>query len=228
MEPGNVGRLGGRRLALSLAVTVVCGAGILVGAVPASAHNFLVSSTPEAGSTISELPAEFSVTTNDNLITLGSAANSGAIEITGPDGLFYGDGCVAITGPTISTTAALGSAGEYTLAWRVVSTDGHPVTNEFTFEWAPLGDQPVTAGSATVPLCPGSDAAQAAAGQDANGSTENTVSAETGEDTGDTLLWIGGATAVIVGAIVTALLVLRRKPAERTGENERGSAGGAD
>lgn len=214
--------LGATRVAVVLTAALGVAGFVGFGAVAASAHNFLVSSTPESGSTLTTLPAEFSVTTNDNLITLGNAANSGAIEITGPDGLYYGDGCVSIAGPTISTAAALGGPGEYTLAWRVVSTDGHPVTNEFSFSWAPDGDQPTSTGSATVPLCPGSDAAAAA--QDAGAAGSDQAVGDTGPDT--TALWIGGAIAVIAVAVIATLIAMRRKPSDPATPGAPGGSGG--
>lgn len=222
--------LGATRVAVVLTAALGVVGFVGFGAVAASAHNFLVSSTPESGSTLTTLPAEFSVTTNDNLIMLGNAANSGAIEITGPDGLYYGDGCVSIAGPTISTAAALGGPGEYTLAWRVVSTDGHPVTNEFSFSWAPDGDQPTSTGSATVPLCPGSDAAAAAqdagaAAQDAGAAGSDLAAGDSGPDT--TALWIGGAIAVIAVAVIATLIAMRRKPSDRATPGSPGGSGGS-
>ncbi|CAN5390251.1 hypothetical protein BH11ACT5_BH11ACT5_19840 [soil metagenome] len=86
----------------------------------AQAHNYLVSSTPAEGSTLTELPAEFSVTTNGPLLSLDGSVNCFAMEIKDADGLYYGDGCVTVSGSTLSEPAALGAAGDYTMLWQLI------------------------------------------------------------------------------------------------------------
>lgn len=142
--------------ALLLAVVAVPGA--------ASAHNSLVSSTPEAGSTLTALPAEFQVTTNEDLLDTGGALGGFALQVVGADGLFYGDGCVRIDGATMASSPALGPAGDYTLAWQVVSIDGHPVDGTVDFAWDPASGEELATGSATAPVC-GEGAADAEAGE---------------------------------------------------------------
>lgn len=201
--------------ALTLLAAVTVGA---VGQVPtASAHNYLVSSTPEAGSVLTSLPPEFVITTNDVLLDFGgeNTGSAGALEVQGPDGLFYGDGCVTVSGPSISTAAALGPAGDYTVIWRVVSTDGHPVSNQFAFTWQPDAAQVASAGSAAAPVCPtANDAAGAADGDDSTGTTSgdsNAASAASSDDEFFSVLaWGGGALAAVVVAVTVTLLALRR------------------
>jgi len=205
--------------ALALLAAVTVGA---VGQVPtASAHNYLVSSTPQAGSVLTSLPPEFVITTNDVLLDFGgeNTGSAGALEVQGPDGLFYGDGCVTVSGASISTPAALGPAGEYTVIWRVVSTDGHPVSNQFTFTWQPDAAQVASAGSAAAPVCP--TASDAAGSPDATGSTSGDSTADSSESSAATaassddeffsvLAWGGGALAAVAVAVAATLLVLRR------------------
>ncbi|KQO11556.1 hypothetical protein ASF06_02620 [Agreia sp. Leaf244] len=201
--------------ALTLLAAVTVGA---VGQVPtASAHNYLVSSTPEAGSVLTSLPPEFVITTNDVLLDFGgeNTGSAGALEVQGPDGLFYGDGCVTVSGPSISTAAALGPAGDYTVIWRVVSTDGHPVSNQFAFTWQPDAAQVASTGSAAAPVCPtANDAAGAADGDNSTGTTSgdsNAASAASSDDEFFSVLaWGGGALAAVVVAVTVTLLALRR------------------
>jgi methionine-rich copper-binding protein CopC len=182
--------------------------GLAVGAAtPAQAHNYVVSSTPEAGSVVTVLPEQFTVTTNDVLLDFGgeSTGSSGALEVQGPDGLYYGDGCVTVSGPSISTRAALGPAGEYTVNWRVVSTDGHPVSNQFVFTWQPDAGQPVSEGSDVEPVC-----ATAAGAADDETKEDGSGAPETADDEfRSVLIWSGGALLAVVLAVGITLLVLR-------------------
>jgi methionine-rich copper-binding protein CopC len=124
-------------------------------ATPASAHDELVDSTPAAGETLTALPDSFSVTMNEDLLDLDEKGSGFGILVRDADGLYYGDGCVTVDGPTLSADAVLGAPGEYTLIWQVVSSDGHPTSDEFTFEWAPAGDVEAAKGSKTPGDCNG-------------------------------------------------------------------------
>lgn len=210
---------------LSSGVTVAIGAlallgtgALTVGAIgqlpSASAHNYLVSSTPEAGSVLTELPSDFVITTNDVLLDFGggNTGSAGALEVQGPDGKFYGDGCVTVAGPSISTAAALGPAGDYTVLWRVVSTDGHPVSNQFSFTWQPDAGQPASPGSTTAPVCPtAADASgDGASTGSANGSDAASVAATSDDEFVSVVAWGGGALAAVAVAVGVTLFVLRR------------------
>ncbi len=73
MLTSRVGAAGALAVAVALALAV---------ATPAQAHNYLVASTPAAGSTISEVPESFSVTTNEALLDLSGDGSGFAIEVT--------------------------------------------------------------------------------------------------------------------------------------------------
>lgn len=203
------------------AVPALLGCAVLVGSVfagagPALAHNALVASTPQAGSILTALPPEFSVTTNEDMLDTGDSVSAFLLQVVGEDGLYYGDGCVSVDGPTMSAAAALGPAGEYTLAWRVVSIDSHPIDGQLTFEWDPAGDGEISAGSATPPECGVEPApAEAAAGgqaqeTDPGADVSEPASAEpeqTSSTTPNPLLLVGiaAAAATAIGGIVFAL-----------------------
>lgn len=191
---------------LPFGAAVVAGLGLaLFAAAPAQAHNYLVSSTPTAGDVVTEQPGSVSVTTNDNLLDLGGDGTAAAIQVVGPDALYYGDGCTTVLGPTASMPAELGAAGEYTVTWQVVSTDGHPVSDTFTFDWQPADWQMLGEGSATAPDCNGTVSVQTAAP-----SAESPSGAANPALLGD-VLWIGGGLLAVVVAVGVTLLVLRRR-----------------
>ena len=53
--------------------------------------------------------------------------------MTDSTGKTLSDGQVTMTGPTISTKVAPGSNGPYTVLWRTVSSDGHPIEGNYSF-----------------------------------------------------------------------------------------------
>ena len=172
---------------------------VLATATPASAHNYLVSSTPAAGETLTELPERFSVTTNEPLLDLGGNGSGFGIEVIDAQGLYYGDGCVTVEGPSVYTAAALGEAGTYRLVYQVVSADGHTVSDEFTFDWAPGAEFAASAGSATPGDCDGLYARDDAVPASADAASIDL----------STVLWIGGALLAVGIAVVVTLIVLR-------------------
>ncbi|WP_161499002.1 copper resistance CopC family protein [Cryobacterium aureum] len=187
---------------------VVVAAALGWGAAPASAHNYVVGSSPAAGAVVTEQPGVFSVTTNDLLLDLGGTGSGSAMVITGPTSapLFYGDGCATVSGSTVETSAQLGAAGEYTVIWQTVSTDGHSISDEFTFDWQPAGGQKLADGAATAPYC-GTEA-DAAAKDSATSPPANTAA----DSSLSAIAWIGGTLVAVLLAVTATLLLLRRKP----------------
>jgi hypothetical protein len=218
-----------RRAALLVSVAALAAAPALLIAGPAQAHNYLVSSTPEEGATLTELPDRFEITTNGALLNLGGSTGAFALQVTDSAGLYYGDGCLDVTGPSMSTVAALGAPGTYTVRWQVVSADGHPVSDEYAFDWAPSTAGQESTGSATPPVCDdggksGSGAVAAAGsatdgggGSDASetgSAPESQLSAAdagAGSGSGSSdALWIGGAVVAVAAAGGGVLLTRRR------------------
>lgn len=126
---------------------------VVLPAVAANAHNYAVSTVPAAGSTLAQLPAEFIITTNEDLLDLGGASKGFAIEIMDAAGKFYGNGCVSVHGASMATAAAVGTPGPYTVIWQGVSIDGHIASAKITFTWQPSAQTTPSVGSATPPVC---------------------------------------------------------------------------
>lgn len=196
------------RFARGVAIGAVLVAGsVLAVAAPAQAHNYVVSTTPASGSVLTQLPAQFSVTTNDNLLNLAGEGNGFVLQIRDAGGAYYGDGCVTVQGATMSATAALGKPGNYTIAWQLISTDGHTVSDEIPFTWQPDANQPApSAGSATPPDCHGTHSAATSA-QTKQPSARPAAAAAV--PLGN-VLWIGGAILVVGLAAGITLLVVTR------------------
>jgi len=187
---------------------------------PVSAHGFLVDSTPTEGQTLSTLPAEFSVTANSPLLDLAGDGTGFGIQVTDAAGLFYGDGCVTVAGPTLSTPAALGAAGNYLLTRQFVSDDGHPVSDTLAFTCDPGAGFVPSAGATKAPVCgtvatpttpttPTAAAPTTAAEPTATPTTA--AAAEPTQDSSVPLLVGGGILAVVLAAGIS--LYLARRPA---------------
>ncbi|CAN5306024.1 hypothetical protein BH11ACT4_BH11ACT4_10970 [soil metagenome] len=197
------------RAAILAAVgALVVAAPVLGNPSPAQAHNYLVDSTPASGETLTTLPDVFEIRTNGPLLVLGGSTGGFALEVRDAAGAYYSDGCVTVEGPSMTEKAALGDAGQYTVLWQVVSTDGHTVSGQYDFTWAPAPGQVVSEGASTPPDCNGT------AGRDAPAPTGTAEPPRADADLGD-VLWISGAIgAVLVAALVTFLVLGRRRKPE--------------
>lgn len=121
-------------LALVLASAVVA----LTAASPASAHTDLVSATPSSGSTVEAAPSgvelDFSWSVQARLAQVVVRDAEGRDHVIGP---------VASFGSRVEARVQGLRAGRYTVAYRVVAADGHPVVGRYTFD--------VAAGAVTAP-----------------------------------------------------------------------------
>lgn len=119
---------------------------------PASAHDGLVASTPTAGETVDALDA-VTLTFSDTLLNLGGMGNAFTIQVVSADGRFYTDGCVTLDGASVSAPVRMGGAGRYDVRWQVVSSDGHPTSGEYAFDYLPPAGTAVAPGFTSAPDC---------------------------------------------------------------------------
>lgn len=95
----------------------------------AYAHDHLVSSSPEAGAVLSEAPAEITLVYSAELTSAGAT-----VLITDEEGTDWANSEPVITGDTVTVAVQDHIAsGAYVVQWRVVSSDGHPITGEVPF-----------------------------------------------------------------------------------------------
>ncbi|MFC4124008.1 copper resistance CopC family protein [Nocardia rhizosphaerae] len=117
------------RARVLVALLAVLFAGVFAAAGTAGAHSAAVSSVPEDGSTVEVGPARASVTFNEDL-----QPNFPSLTVVGPDGRLWSKGEAVVDGRSVSVAVGeLGPVGEYTLAFRVTSADGHPVSGTRNF-----------------------------------------------------------------------------------------------
>lgn len=136
-------------------LTALLGATLAIGsaASPALAHDPVTASTPTAGDVIAAVPELFSVITDQPLLDLNGVGAGFGLQVTDSAGLFYGDGCLSVDGPTLSMPATLGQAGQYTLTYQYVSSDGHTLSDRFTFRYEPQGATDAQVGLDAPPVC---------------------------------------------------------------------------
>lgn len=114
----------------------------VAGAPAAAAHDTIESSNPADGATVATVPASVTLTFDEQPQDF-----SPVIQVTGPDGADWADGTPTVSGTDVSVPVKAGApAGAYQVAYRIVSSDGHPVTGElsFTAEAAAAGSAPVS------------------------------------------------------------------------------------
>jgi methionine-rich copper-binding protein CopC len=114
-----------RRLLVALAALVV----VLLPAAPAWAHNQLISTVPAAGSTLAKPPTtvtlKFVQPLNPKFTTIAVSDAARHRVPAGAPAIDGGSGTVTLTEP-------LGNGG-YTVAYRIVSVDGHVVQGSYDF-----------------------------------------------------------------------------------------------
>ncbi|MHA6801827.1 copper resistance CopC family protein [Salinifilum ghardaiensis] len=117
------------RLLVVALVTLLAGLG---GAGTASAHNTLVDSDPADGAQLRSGPGDVRLV-YDQPVREGY----NTVSVTGPHGGHWTGGEARVRGNEVTVPVReLGPAGEYTVGYRVLSNDGHPVTGEITFRLA--------------------------------------------------------------------------------------------
>ncbi|MFG3717507.1 copper resistance protein CopC [Streptomyces massasporeus] len=105
---------------------------LLAGAAPASAHAALRGTDPDDGSVVKQAPRHVTLTFTESVGLLDDS-----FRVFGPDQRrVHTDEATHADGR--SDTARVGlpgklAKGTYTVAWRVVSADSHPVSGAFTF-----------------------------------------------------------------------------------------------
>jgi methionine-rich copper-binding protein CopC len=203
-----------------LAVAVVA---LFATAVPASAHDKLISSDPASDQKLAEAPAEVSLTFSADVLDMGAA-----VVVSDAAGTEWVSAAPTVDGPTVTAVLDPGmpDAG-YEIRWRVVSSDGHPISGVVPFT---VGDgEPLAGGAGGVE--PGAaepgvaEPGEASVpGTDARSSTQTQIAQE---DEGPLRVVLVG---VIGAAVAVALLVLvqfLRRRSDAGGTEETGDEPGS-
>lgn len=195
------GTAGSRVVAALVLVAAATLGAVLAGAAPASAHNVLRSTRPADGATVDTTPTTVTLTFSARVTQLVRVA------VTGPDGKAVTTGPPRPAGTTVTQSLTPGPAGRYTVAYRVISPDGHPVTGTVTFT-------ATTAAAAPTSPAPGSPAPTASpsptpAGSD--GPSPRPAAAGSADGGPGPWTWIVGSAVLAVFALGVTMLAGRRR-----------------
>ncbi|MHC6593787.1 copper resistance CopC family protein [Arthrobacter sp. C152] len=204
---------------LSLVLGAIFLAASVLGlAGPAAAHDAAESTSPAQGATLAAPPDEVSVTFGNKPLGIGSS-----FSVKDASGTEWADGPVQIVDNVATQKLRPGGpAGAYTVAWRVVSSDSHPIEGTFSFtaaSGAAGASGQRTAGSPTTAgTVPGMGTARPGVTE------EPSAPASAGEP----FQWSIVIFAAVAVGLLAALGILARR--RLTGDNGNGGEdnGGAD
>lgn len=94
----------------------------------AGAHTVLLSSDPASGATLDSSPAQVVLTFNEPV-----QASTLQFAVTNSAGATVSQAPPAVAGTVITQPLPALPNDTYTVAWRLVSVDGHPVTDSLSF-----------------------------------------------------------------------------------------------
>jgi methionine-rich copper-binding protein CopC len=107
---------------------------LALSAGPALPHATLVSSSPEANSTVGEMPSLISLEFNEQLLVIGEKSGN-QLSLISPSGDVVALESVKTNEEFLTAIVAGGdfSEGTYVVDYRAVSADGHVIKGEFPF-----------------------------------------------------------------------------------------------
>ncbi len=130
------------------------------GTAPASAHDQLLSSDPADGAVLDAPPVAVTLTFSAEILPI-----SPTVLVRDSAGAVVVDAEPSVTGAVVTQSMPpTVAAGLYSVAWRVVSADGHPIEGTFAFTVAsPAGPNP------SVTTAPAPDVTTSAPGASVSG-----------------------------------------------------------
>lgn len=191
------------RALIAAAVPAAVLATVLATATPAAAHDALASATPAAGSTVASDLDQITLTYSEPPL---AALESGIIiSVIDPDDEEASTGTVTVDGSTLTKTINITTPGSYTVTWRSVSVDGHPISGSYQFTSTGSTPSPAPSASttqgATTPTAAASSTAVSAAS-----------SAESAPNNSAGIWVLAGLSVLFIAAVAGILLITRRRP----------------
>lgn len=182
---------------------------------PAAAHNYLVSSTPSDGAVLDTAPSEVTLEFNGPV-----GQKFATVVVAGSDGTTFQSGAPRVVGGTVTQRVRpIGEDGTYRIAWRVVSSDGHPVSGTLEFQLrtgdTTSADDAARSGAGEDPASPSSAASSAARSSTASTSPTPAAQAEATDGAVGWLLAGGAGVAALAAGLAVAV---RRRTRTRDGD----------
>lgn len=163
-----------RPVLLAFCVALLSTLIVLVAGPPALAHDSLVQSTPEAGSTVDALGESIELAFSGAI-----SRTEGAVVITVEDdaGQDLTDGAPTVADNIVTQPVTGDVSGKVTVTWRVISSDGHPADDRYSFTVTP--PEPTPRASPSAIPAPAPDASGTAAPNSESATTTAPLSAVT-------------------------------------------------
>jgi methionine-rich copper-binding protein CopC len=137
----------------ALAALVLSVAALVLSPAAAFAHDALEASEPASGATVATAPAEVRLDLSNRPLGVGAE-----VRVTDASGTSWSDGAPQVVDRAVTQKLRTGApAGPYTVVWRVVSSDSHPIEGTFGFT--------VAQGSTTAAGAPGASTSPTAQGE---------------------------------------------------------------
>ena len=147
-------------------------AAVLAGLIapPAAAHTDVVSTSPASGDVLAEVPQDITLTFDEELVP-----ETVVVSVQDGTGMVVRVAQPTVDGSTVTVVLPPGlTPPDYTVNYRVVSQDGHPVTGTFSFQAGtrPAVEEstPASTPASTDASAPASTPASTDASADASGS----------------------------------------------------------
>jgi methionine-rich copper-binding protein CopC len=204
-----------RRTVLAAAAGVVLLVAPVGLAGPAAAHDELTGSNPSDGSTVTEAPQRVRLNFSAEVKQIGLT-----VLVKDPSGASVASGEPTIDGTAvIQRLEPLTESGVYTVAYRVVSSDGHPISGRVTFTAdlpTPSATPTASTTASATPTPTASEASPAAAGAGTPSPSESVVAASpaaAATDAGGAGTWVLVGAGLLVALVVAGLVLARRRSA---------------
>ena len=187
-------------------------------AAPAHAHDTLVGTDPAADSTLERSPAQLALTFSADISTEQGASVVEVIDGSGAD----------LAGDPVATDNVLlvpleGEAtGAVTVRWKVVSSDGHPISGEYAFTVTPAS----TPTESAAPSPSASEPLETTTPEPA----ETAVPGDEDSTFSSAWPWVIGGILVVgaLGAVVFLLVTRARQKAELAKARATTAGGGTE
>jgi methionine-rich copper-binding protein CopC len=148
-----------RTLPAALVAAFLAVAALVVPALPAAAHDELISTDPTADAVLETLPAQITLSFSADVLPDAGAT---VVEVTDASGASLTVGGPEAAGAEVTQTLAGPASGAVTVRWRVVSSDGHPIDGEFAFSVPIASPTPTSSAAASATASPTASASEAA------------------------------------------------------------------
>ena len=161
----------------------------------AFAHDELIGSSPSDGELLETSPTEIDLRFSADPLEGAGATD---VLVIDPSGAEVQQGEPVLDRNGVIQAISADERGTYIVVWRIVSSDGHPISGELTFS---VGE---TSEPADLPSTTGGDA-------DTGGGETDSSNADAG-GIGPTAIWVvGGIVVAGLGGALVAVLVARAR-----------------